>query len=197
MIGTKHARSITYMTVKLLIAILPFILLTSSRGSSDSGGTNPDTSRAYSQGNDHRYSMVNNEILRLICPILDIRVSYPFLISLETGVILNVTVSDETEHYDPINGPAVFTEISYPGIIAGLGANFGKISDQGITFVRPELCYSRIWTNRFFVKNRGQYLGVGITGSLFLFKASFRIFHSACGHNSKEYLPYFGLGFGF
>jgi len=141
--------------------------------------------------------MFNNEMIRLLCPIFDIRAGYPDLISLETGVIVNLTPSNESENYDPINGPLVFTELGYPGLIAGVGGTFGRVSETGFTFVRPEICYARFWTNRFVFRNRGQYLGGGITGSFLLVKASLRIFHSIYSRNSKEYLPYVSLGFGF
>gem|GEM_PF-4334304 len=191
--------------VVVLSVLLPFMALAGTTGSNDSGTTGLDSlvGQSSSQTRDsekpakiHRYSMYTNEIIRAIWPIIDIRASYPFLIGLETGVILNLTASKETEFYDPINGPLVFTELSYPGIIGGFGANFGKASDAGLEFVRPEMCYSRVWTNRFGLRNRSQYVGTGITGSYRLLKVSFRIFRQIRGYNPRGYLLYCGLGFG-
>jgi len=194
-----------HISIILLIASLAFSAQASLKGDNDSSITTFDSSLAHSptEINDstkptkvHRYSLHHNELISSIWPILDIRASYPLLISLEIGLMLNLTSSEETDLYDPINGPAVFTELSFPGLIAGFGANFGKISGIRLTFIRPEICYSRIWTNRFSLINRSQYLGTGITGSFYLAKVCFRIFRQIRVYNSKGYLLYFGLGFG-
>lgn len=188
------------LPIILLVSILPFEGVASAAGSNDSSVTVSDSSRDHSPAHIsdskkvNRYSLYHNEIVKSFWPVLDIRASYPFLLSLETGLILNLTASKETETYDPVNGPVVFAELSYPGIIAGFGANFGKVSVERMVFVRPEMCYSRVWTNRLGLTNRSQYFGAGITGSFRLVKCSFRILRQL--RNPKGYLPYFGIGFG-
>jgi hypothetical protein len=193
------------LVVVLLLGIPPLAVEANGKAEGDSSAAGVDSSRAHSPTQVdtlkallklHHYSLRKNEIVRSIWPIIDLRLSYPYLLSLETGVIYNLTASEETYTYDPINGPAVFIELGYPGAMAGLGANFGKETESKLTFVRPEICYSKLWTNRLGLRNRSQYLGTGVTGSFRLFKVSFRILHQVHVYYYHGYLLYFGVGFG-
>jgi hypothetical protein len=103
-----------HRTTILLVAILPLMALAGNKANNDSSSLGIDSSLPPLPKKVYRYSFRRDEIIRLISPIIDIRASYPLLIGLETGLIFNLTASREAEHYDPINGPAVFTELSYP-----------------------------------------------------------------------------------
>lgn len=194
-----------FVSAFIFVACAAFLLRANAEQRNDSVARSRDSSFDYSSkapnasinaAKINRYSYRGNMIAKWVWPILGIRASYPYLISLETGVILNLTALQETDLRDPVNGPAIFTEIGYPGIIAGCGANFGRLSNMEIAFVRPEICYSRVWANQFDLRSRGQYVGAGITGSFRLAKASLRVFSQFRGRNPRGYLAYFGFGFG-
>ncbi|HUI91068.1 MAG TPA: hypothetical protein VLX68_02370 [Chitinivibrionales bacterium] len=89
----------------VLIAIaVPSLSTANDRIRSDSGTADADSSLQIAPAHSniprehakiHRYSLYRNEIIESIWPMLDLRVSYPLLISLEIGVVFNLTATEE------------------------------------------------------------------------------------------------------
>ena len=92
-------------------------------------------------------------------PIISLKLSYPQIVSLEGGFILNLKPVDEN---GALFGPSLSGEIGINSVKSGLGFNFGMIGFN----VRPSICYTYFWLDYRGLKKRSQYIGLDITGTM-------------------------------